>query len=281
MRGSRRTLLPRWCSSCGDKKLIVESLREAIQDIKPKGRGQPPKHPIKDYVILIILKEAKNASLRDGETDWSEAVCGERIDHSVIHYWEKRIERGVMERAVRAAGSRIEEVLGYEFSVIDATRFADWRQYETGFHLLSRIQGQTVYPVSMCTDTLDPVPNTRDAMVPGSGPLMGDAWYDVNKVFRDVFRQGYVPLICPNRNRDSGWWRKTARKVYAKNRMAYRQRGRGESVFGSLTNAFGGRLDTRLSKTAYIRSAARVIAYQVRILIRANGDYHLIVLLNS
>lgn len=54
-----------------------------------------------------------------------------------------------------------------------------------------------------------------------------------------------------------------------KERITYRQRGRGESVFGSLTNAFGDRLHTRSKETTYIRSVARVVAYQVRIYIRA------------
>lgn len=279
--GTRNGLAPRWYSSCGDKKLIVDSLRDLVPDVEPNGRGQPPKHPIRDYVILIVLKEAKNASLRDGETDWSEHVCGERVDHSVIHYWESRIERKVIERAVRTIGSRLEEILGYDFSVIDATSFADWHNGNNSFHLLNRVHKGTVYPVSMAMDTFDPLPNTRDTIVPGTGLFMGDKWYDVNGVFRTAYRNGYTPLISPQRGRGRGYWRRRARKVYNWEWRKYRQRGRGESVFGSLTNAFGDRLHTRLKETTYTRSAARVIAYQVRILIRVNGSYCLIILANS
>ena len=85
----RHEFAPRRNSSLGDKKLIVESLRKMIPDLKPNRRGQPPRHLIKDYLILIVLKESKNASLRDVETDWSDYVCDEPIDHSVIHYWER------------------------------------------------------------------------------------------------------------------------------------------------------------------------------------------------
>ena len=95
--GSKNGLLPRWYSFSGNIKLIVQKLRDIIPEIKPNPRGQPPKHPIRDYLILIILKEFKKASLRDAETGWSECVCGERIDHSVIHYWEQNIPIEIIE----------------------------------------------------------------------------------------------------------------------------------------------------------------------------------------
>lgn len=53
-----------------------------------------------------------------------------------------------------------------------------------------------------------------------------------------------------------------------KNRLDYRQRGRGEGTFGSLTNAYGDRLKTFDVQTTKTRSAARVFFYQVRLLIR-------------
>lgn len=278
--GMRSGLIPRWYSSLGNKKLIIQELRKTIPDIEPSKRGQPPKHPIKDYLILIVLKECKKASLRDAETDWSEYVCGEPIDHSVIHYWERNLSPDLIEDAIRMTGTRLEELLGYDFSVIDATRFANWHQYETGFHLLNRICEGTVYPVNMVPDTLDPVPNTSDVLVPGHGYLMGDKWYDVNKVFGITYKRGYTPLISPQRTRGKGYWRRKGRKVYMLEWRSYRQRGRGESVFGSLTNMFGDRLNTRMKKTTYTRSCARVLAYQVRILIRVN-DCLLVIFVNS
>jgi len=131
MMGTRNGLAPRWYSSLGDKKLIVSSLRQLLPDIKPNRRGQPPKHPIKDYLLLIVLKEFKKSPLRGAETDWSEYVCGERIDHSVIHYWERNLPSEYIEQAVRLIGSRLEELIGYEFSVIDATAFSGWHHDTT------------------------------------------------------------------------------------------------------------------------------------------------------
>ena len=50
--GSKYRLLPRWNSSLGNKKLIVNLLEDAVPDIPKNKRGQPPKHPIKPYAMF-------------------------------------------------------------------------------------------------------------------------------------------------------------------------------------------------------------------------------------
>jgi len=218
--------------------------------------------------MLIVAKEFKRSSLRSAETNWSMLVCGERVDHSVIQYWEDHLPPRMIEETIRAAGAALERTLGYEFTMADATAFADWHHETVSFHLLNRIGGGTVYPVNACIDTLDPVPNTRDVLLPGAGFFMADAWYDVNRVFCEAERFGYVPLIRPNKNRGSGKWRRRGRRVYNRFWRRYRHRGRGESPFGSLTNAFGDRLHTRLLRTTYARSLVRVLVYQTKLLVR-------------
>jgi hypothetical protein len=52
------------------------------------------------------------------------------------------------------------------------------------------------------------------------------------------------------------------------NKLIYRQRGRGESCFGSLTNEFGDRLKTSRIDTSITRIGARVIAYLTKVYIR-------------
>lgn len=279
--GTRFGLAPRWYSSLGNKKLIVKTLEDVVPDIPTNRRGQPPKHTIKSYLILIILKEFKKASLRDAETDWSEYVCGEYVDHSVIHYWEQNIPVEIIEKAIRTAGKKLEELLGYDFSVIDATAFSSWYIEKQSFHLVNRIHEGTVYPVSVTKDTYDPIPNTRNVIIPGNGFFMGDKWYDVNGVFGIVYKNGYTPLISPQRTRCSGHWRRKGRRVYGLQWRSYRQRGRGESVFGSLTNWLGDRLHTRKRVTTYLRSCVRVLCYQVRILIRTGNVYCIVILVNS
>lgn len=123
--GSRLQLLPRWYSSLGDISLIVPVLLALIPEFDvPKGRGRLPKHSIKAYLCILVLKEMKKSSLRDAETDWSRMVCGEPIDHSVLHYWEQNIPRQFLEKCIRDIGEKLEELLGHQFSVTDATASA-------------------------------------------------------------------------------------------------------------------------------------------------------------
>ena len=82
---------------------------------------------------------------------------------------------------------------------------------------------------------------------------MADKWYDVNGVFEIMFRNGYIPLVKPQRGRGGGYWRRKARKIFRKEWRRYRQRGRGESIFGSLTNAFGDRLRTSRDDVTELR----------------------------
>ncbi len=265
----------------GDISIVLAALDKLIPDFENKGPGRPPKHSIKEYIKLLVLKECKKSSLRSAETDWSTVVCGERVDHSVIGYWEKNIDPSMLEQAVRAIGRELDEMLGYQFSIIDATSFTNWHKLESGFHVVNRISDETVYPVSVHIDSLDPVPNTSDTIVPGQGLFMGDKWYDVNGVYKLVYKHGYTPLISPQRNRGSGHWRRKARKVYNMQWRRYRQRGRGESIFGSLTNAYGDRMNTRRKRTVFVRSCLRVISYQAKIYIRATCRGNMVIWVNN
>ena len=114
---------------------------------------------------------------------------------------------------------------------------------------------------------------SKDVLVRGHGFLLADRWYDVNFVYREIERNGYIPLNKPQKARSRGRFRRRARKIYNLYWRQYKQRARGESVFGSLTNAFGDRICTRMKKTTYIRSVARVICYQMKILIRINACF--------
>jgi len=133
----RSMLIHRWETSIGDISVLCSALRDVLPDIPAKSRGRPPKHPLKDYLLLLVVKESKRSSLRSAETDWSQLVCGERIDHSVLAYWEQRIPRDALQRAVRMLGARLQALLGYLFSMIDATAFATWHHRTVSFHVLN------------------------------------------------------------------------------------------------------------------------------------------------
>jgi hypothetical protein len=82
--------------------------------------------------------------LREAEAKLSEFVCDERVPKSTIAYWERRFDPSLIERLVRAVGSKVEELLGYIFSILDSTKFTSWRKELFEFHLLVRKVKETV-----------------------------------------------------------------------------------------------------------------------------------------
>lgn len=246
--------------------------------LKTSKRGRKPKHSIRSYFKLIVAKEFKKASLRSAETDYSKEVCSTRVDHSVIHYWEKKFDKLLIERIVKAAGNKLEQLLGYIFSMIDATEFTLWNKSNIEFHLFNHIASNTLYPIGVFFGNTAPSVATAGCLNKGSGHLYGDAWYDDNKSFRIMIKHGYDPVVKANKDRRRGYWRHRARKLWNNlpNRFAYSNRGRGESVFGTLANWFGDRLKTSRIDTSITRIGARIVAYLVKIYMRINVLYGIV-----
>jgi hypothetical protein len=131
-------------------KAFCKALDELIRlNFRRSKRGRKPKHSIRSYFKLIIAKEFKKTSLREAECDYSRIVCKSRVDHAVIHYWEKKFDKKLIERIVKAIGSKLEQLIGYMFSVIDATEFTRWNKSNLEFHLFNRIANGTIYPISI------------------------------------------------------------------------------------------------------------------------------------
>jgi len=108
-------------------------------------------------------------------------------------------------------------------------------------------------------------------LVPGKGELFADSWYDDNKALGIMFKSGYTPIVKPNRNRYHGYWRRKARRIFFKDIIKYRRRGRGESIFGSLTNNYGDKIKTILKETTRTRISARIVNYLVKLFIRVKN----------
>lgn len=248
-------------------KILIKKTANKLR--KPKGR--PPKHDPEKYLQLIAAKEFDRKSLRGAEVRLSEDVCDERVDHSVIAYWEKKPEvTDIFAKAVKEAGKQLDAKLSQQFAVIDATSFTSWFKEDMIFHLFNRISEETVYPIGISFLTGSVADPVNEAIDPGSGKLYADAGYDDNNSMGIMFEKGYEPIVCPNSQRWRGFHRKKARKLYNKfeNRLGYRQRGRGESVFGSLTNYFGNRFKTINLQVTKTRTAVRVLVYQIKLLMR-------------
>lgn len=268
-------MISRWDSITEDINffisLVKKSVRCVLYSFEKNKRGRPPKHSIADYVTLLVLKEEDKRSSRGAEGRLSKLVCRERIDHSVICYWENKPKiQIILEKVVRHLGQLLMRNLSHLFSMIDATKFSDWKNNETSFHLFNRISTETVYPTGISFLTGSVASPTREAIDHGGGKLYADAGYDDNKSIGIMFNKGYEPVVCPNKQRRKGYFRRKARKIYNKftNRLGYRQRGRGESCFGSLTNKFGDRLKTINNQATRTRITSRVVSYQIKLLMR-------------
>lgn len=270
-------LIPRWnpiINSINKGFSILKRLSQQAS-LKKGGRGRKPKRNILNYAMLIALKEFDKRTLRGAEVHLSKLVCEERVDHSVISYWENKPEmRSLICKFIAIAGAMLNKVLSSLFVVIDATKFSSWHIEEVEFTLCNRITKGTVYPIGISFLTHNVRDPVNECLPPGNRLLYADAWYDENKAIGVMFKKGYVPVVCPNKMRSKGHFRKRARKIYNQpiHKLGYRQRGRGESPFGSLTNWQGDRLHARTTTAMQTRIAARVLGYQIRILIRANNE---------
>ena len=268
-------MYPRWNTVLNCINNFLKQLDKIIVhlNIKKTKRGRPPKHSIREYLKLLIVKEFKKRSLRSAETDYSEFVCKQRVDHSVIHYWEKNIDKELIEELITLLGQKLDNSFNYDYTFIDATEFTSWNKKSLIFHLSCRITKETVYPTGIHYGLGNTVKESVEGcLVKGKGDVLADAWYDDNDSLGVMFKSGYQPIVKSNKERWKGYWRKKARKLYRHpiGRQKYRQRGRGESPFGSLTNEFGDRIKTMRIDTSEIRIGCRIIVYQVKILMRIN-----------
>jgi hypothetical protein len=241
--------------------------------IVKKSRGRKPKREIVKYALLIAIKELKKKNLREAETDLSDLICNERVDHSVIAYWENKPNMALLvSKLISIAGARLNEVLASQFTFVDATKFTNWTVDEIFVTVCNHVAYKTVYPVGISFRKGSVLAPVDESVPKGEGKLLADAGYDDNRAIRNMFEKGYTPIVCPNKNRIRGYYRRKARKLYRlpENRLGYRQRGRGESMFGSLTNCFGDRFKAKNLYAMQTRIATRILCYQIKLLIRIN-----------
>ena len=250
---------------------------------KKKGRGTNPKHSVEKYIELIVLTEYDERTLRGGEVRLSKLVCNERVDHSVIHYWQSKPEIVfAVRKIIVVAGALLDGLLTSLFTFLDSTKFTGWEVKDMKLvevTVCNKIANGTVYPIgiSFLRDTV--VAPVKEAVPKGTGKIKADAWYDEIETIKTLFKLGYIPIICPNKGRYSGFYRRKAREIYKlpENRLAYRQRGRGESLFGSLTNEYGDRLNAKNVIAIQTRIASRILSYQIKLLLRTEYEIVLFV----
>ena len=275
-------MLSRWCNEIFDINLALSTMQGIVQksEIVKGGRGAKPKRDVSVYALIIVLKEYDERTLRGAEAHLTKLICKEKIDHSVIGYWENKQEMPIIiAQFICLAGAMLQKFLLSLFTFVDATKFSDWHMNEINIHVCNRIANNTVYPIGISFLTKSVASPVSEAVPKGEGLAYLDAGYDDNKTIGVMFQKGYIPIVCPNKNRWKGYWRKKARKLYRmrEHRLGYRQRGRGESLFGSLTNQFGDRLNVRNLTAMQTRISARIFCYQIKLLIRCNGKFYAVI----
>ena len=269
-------MLPRWCNEVYNLNGAFSIMHRLVQKSKlvKGGRGAKPKRSIENYALILSLKEMNNRNLREAEEHLTRYVCKERVDHSVLSYWENKEEMSnIIAQFIRIAGAMLQRHLSSEFTFVDSTKFTGWDVKEMELievTVCNKVAKQTVYPVGISFLRNNVVSPVNEAVPKGTGNALADAWYDERKTIQLLFEKGYTPIVCPNKTRYRGYYRIKARKIYKmpENRLAYRQRSRGESVFGSLTNEHGDRLKARNINAIRTRIAARIFCYQIKLLIR-------------
>ena len=269
-------MLPRWCNEIFDINLALSMMNRIVREcgLVKVGRGAKPKRDVSVYALVIALKEYDERTLRGAEAHITRLICKERIDHSVISYWENKIGmQKIISQFINVAGAMLQGYLSSLFTFVDATKFSSWKMNEINIHVCNRIADGTVYPIGISFLTKNIRDPVSEAVPKGNGLAYLDAGYDDNKTIGVMFKKGYTPIVCPNKNRWKVYWRRRARKLYRmrKHKLGYRQRGRGESLFGSLTNQFGDRLNVKNETAMQTRIATRIFCYQIKLLIRTQS----------
>jgi len=115
-------MYPRWNTDLNDINNFLRVLDEILESVEiPKNkRGRPTKIPKKEYLRLIIVKEWKKRSLRSMEIDYSDLICNQRVDHSVIHYQEKTMPKELIEEIISTIGQKLDNSIDYDYTFIDA-----------------------------------------------------------------------------------------------------------------------------------------------------------------
>jgi len=264
----------RWITEVNNLNFAFHEVKRLTKKLirkKQGGRGRPPKHNPTSYAEVIVLKEMSNRNLREAEIYLTEFVVGERVDHSVISYWENKSEIvNCLKIIISRAGQLLDKFLTKEYTFVDSTKFTSWKVEEIEIFVCNRIAKETVYPVGVSFLKGSVITPVKEAVPDGNGEFLADAWFDERKTIQLLFEKGYIPLICPNKRRSRGYYRKKSRKLYKQRREIYKQRGRGESMFGSLTNEFGDRFKATNETCMKTRILARIASYQIKLLIRCD-----------
>ena len=81
-------MLDRWATRIYDIRCLLKVSDLLSSDLESIDIPRPKVHDLEVLIKALIIKEFEGLSLRSAEI-WVQEVLGERIDHAVLHFWEK------------------------------------------------------------------------------------------------------------------------------------------------------------------------------------------------
>ncbi len=115
-------MLKRWDTRNYDIELILTIFDSISIDIESMNIPKPRKYDIKKIIKALIIKEFEKLSLRAAEVRVKQ-ILGIRIDHTVLHFWEKKLSPYIEE----ITNEILKELQKLEYleSFVDSTIFTN------------------------------------------------------------------------------------------------------------------------------------------------------------
>lgn len=115
-------MLKRWDTKVYDIRYLLKVYDTLSIDLEPMDIPSPKVHDLGIIIKALIIKEFEGLSLRSAEIRVQE-VLGVRIDHAVLHFWEKKLSSQIEEILNRVLESLEQEA--YSETFVDSTIFTN------------------------------------------------------------------------------------------------------------------------------------------------------------
>jgi hypothetical protein len=115
-------MIKRWDTKLYDIKLILEVFDSLSIDLRSINAPNPKVYDLDTIIKALLIKEFEGHSLRSAEIRIQD-LLGIRIDHSVLHFWEKNLS-STIEEILNKVLERLQSI-DYTDSFIDSTKFAN------------------------------------------------------------------------------------------------------------------------------------------------------------
>jgi hypothetical protein len=115
-------MLKRWDTKVYDIRCLLDVYDTLSIDLESMDIPSPKVHDLCIIIKALIIKEFEGLSLRAAEIRVQE-VLGERIDHAVLHFWEKKLSSQIEEILNRVLENLEQEV--YSKTFVDSTVFTN------------------------------------------------------------------------------------------------------------------------------------------------------------